>query len=612
MTESEIRAGEIALYREGVLQAVARDEAAGLSQNQASKRWGVSSATVGRWKKLYASGGRDALMPRWENSGRKPLAELDDTEKRIAQTLYLQTGSTTLALRKLAAHPECREETANVILTRRRSKHTVTPTLRAQVTMSPDVLEFYRSPKQARFSFLNPRDLSYIDATGERRQLMPGDLFERDDMSNNFLVWVPWPQGGDPCSDRYGVRIARGQLLVCMDVASQHIVSWTFLIRLLDSYRADDIWQWVGRDYLNIGQPRIGERWERGTWQSKKLRGDDAPIAPGHTDEKIRVGGLGALGVRMIVSQSPTTKTIERRFNFLQSCMADIPFQIGRERGQMERETKVWTACRLGHRDPRDYALPHSAATQAIEGAAAFCNHEPVEGTVYSGIPAEVWAQGIAAAPLVTTDPDRLHLFARDRRTITASKAHLMVRYTSPEGDRSAWHFHHPDLRRYEGRKFDLYFDRYQPAAGGTLVHADGHQAGQRLGHAELVEGCPQFALNVPGSIVSDPDGIRRRKAAAAAVRAEYRATDAHGLRWAHRTSSHDDGAGHRQEVAHQTVTPDSAQPRATRAEAPADAPPARRRSTTPTRAARRDADDDSALVARLEREAQLHGDIYL
>ncbi len=71
----------------------------------------------------------------------------------------------------------------------------------------------------------------------------------------------------------------------------------------------------------------------------------------------LRLGGMQGLGLRVIESQSPTTKIIENRFNFFQRACQTIRGQIGRKRGEMERENKIWTACRLGHRDPRDYFL---------------------------------------------------------------------------------------------------------------------------------------------------------------------------------------------------------------------------------------------------------------
>ncbi len=294
---------------------------------------GLSAATYSRWRRAYAAKGIKGLEPKYGNCGRKPLAKLDELEEITAKRLYLQTGSVTLALRTLASSEVCSESTAAAILKKRSSKHRIPDTLRHAVNPSAAVVAYHKSPKRCRTNFfINPRTLTYLTPGGEV-PLRVGDLSERDDMSNNFLCWVEWPWGGDPCSDRYGVRIARGQNLLQIDVRSLFFQSFCFLVRLRDSYRADDIWQWVGNSYRDHFVPAIGERWERGIWASNKLRG--VPIEPGHTPNEERLGGITALGRRVIESQSPTTKIIENRFNFFQSVSSTIPGQIGRSRGEM-------------------------------------------------------------------------------------------------------------------------------------------------------------------------------------------------------------------------------------------------------------------------------------
>jgi len=540
---------EVALYREGLLNHVARLMAAGnLSLNEACRQAGVSAATMSRWRRDYAAAGIVGLRPDWSNCGRKKSAELSDPEVEIAQRLYLQTGSQITALRMLASLPECSQETSDAIMKQRSSKHAVPRSIRDQVRLSHDVATYHASPKRTRIeTFICPRTLTYLDALGAQKQLTPGDLFERDDMSNNFLCWVPWPYGGDPCSDKYGVRVARGQNLLAIDVASLFFFSFNFLIRLRDSYRADDIWEWIGRTYADVGKPRIGERWERGTWQARKLRGDDALIEAGHTDDKIRLGGMASLGLKVIISQSPTTKIIENRFNFLQRVMSTIPGQIGRTRGGMERETKIWMQCQRGERDPREYFLSAEENTQRIEQSLTYCNNEPVEGAIYNGVPAQIWYEAVAARPLERLNPESSWLFARDKRTVQADRSHIMIRYTNPQGDRSAWWFHHPELREFQGLKIHVYFDEYTPSAGAVLVVAEGRRAGRILSGAQLVEGCPQFSL-APGSIMTDREAVERKKRHMNAVRSEYRATGADDFRWA-RGSRVDDGAGTRIEV---------------------------------------------------------------
>jgi Helix-turn-helix domain len=541
-----------ALRRQSLLEAAAALIAAGRSQNAAAAELGVSSANLTRWRGRFAADGLAGLADQRESRcGRRPLAVLNEAEELLAKRYFVKMESKTSALRALAASPDCRPEIADAINKRRASKHTLTRALRDQISLPAQVIAYHKSPKNVRVNcFINPRSMTYLDALGAERQILPGDLFERDDMSNNFLCYVPWPWGGDPCSDKYGVRVARGQNLLMIDVRSLFFTSFNFLIRLRDSYRADDIWQWVSQTYRDIGLPRIGERWERGTWASRRLRGDsEVPIEAGHTDELARLGGMGALGLRVIESQSPTTKIIENRFNFFQRRCALIPtLQIGRNRGEMERETRLWMRMRSGHVDPRDYCLSFEQCSDEIEKALHDVNSEPVEGLCYQGIPAQVWSEGIAANPLARLAPEQGWLFSRDKREITARKGHVLLRYTTPEGHRAGWWFHHPEMYAAEGLKCSVYFDHYAPGEGATIVLAEGRKAGTVLGQAELVQGIPQFALGFQtGDDTAAADrllgALERKKEFLDAVRSEYRALGIGGRRLA-RTVRVDDGAG--------------------------------------------------------------------
>jgi hypothetical protein len=535
-----------ATQREDILIRVAQGESLGSV--------GISAGTYSRWRREYAAKGKAGLKTKWTNCGRKPLAKLDDIEEAVVQKLYVTTGSVTLALRSLAHSPTCSQVTADAILKRRRSKHTITRTLRCQVKdVSPAVHAYHCGARAAARMFINPRTLAYLDPLGKERKLQAGDLSERDDMSNNFIGWIDWPFGGDPCSDRYGVRVFRGQNLLQLDVASLFFQSFCFLVRLRDSYRADDIWQWVGQSYRDIFKPAIGERWERGIWKANQLRG--TPIAPGHTAQETRLGGLQALGLQVIESQSPTTKIIENRFRYFQRVCATIPGQIGASRGVMERESKLWTECREGRRDPRDHFLSFEQLSDEIENKLHFVNAEQVEGTLYHGIPAEIYRAGLAQRAERGDAPQRLtaeetYLFSRDLRKATASKAHAMVRYVNPDGRRKAWWFHHPELFREEGQQLAVYFDLQNAGLGATVVPVRARKPSEEkvpTYACELVEGMPQFALGLDldggRGAQAMVDGLERRKAFDQAVRAEYRALGFTGRRLA-RSAAVRDGAG--------------------------------------------------------------------
>jgi hypothetical protein len=512
-----------ALRREGILRASA-----------AGERVDVSAATLSRWRRAYAASGLKGLEPDYSKCGRKPLAVLDEWEQTTAKRLYVQTGSVTTALRLLANSESCSEQAASAILKKRTSKHTLTRSLRSQVEVPKAVVAYAKSPKNARTNFfICPRTLTYRDALNRERPLLVGDLSERDDMSNNFIGWVEWPWGGDPCSNRYGVRIARGQCLLQIDVRSLFFQSFCYL----------------GQSYRDHFVPTIGERWERGIWASNKLRG--VAIEPGHTTNAARLGGLASLGRRVIESQSPTTKIIENRFNFFQTVSSTIPGQIGRSRGEMERENKLWTECRAGRRDPREHFLSFAELGDQIEKKLHYVNAEPVEGLLYQGIPAEIYARGVAERrdELVPLAPEQGYIFSRTQRDALATKGTALVRYTRPDGTRGGWWFGHQDLYRWEGESLAVYFDDENPAAGATVVPKRvGLRDAQPL-HCALIDGCPQFTLSRAELDPAMREALDRRKGSVDAVRSEYRALG-FGQRLA-RVSSVRDGEGRSAEVTH-------------------------------------------------------------
>ncbi len=496
------------------------------------KAWGLWTASGGDIEKL-----RDG---RSERSGRNP--EVVPTPEEIAKirALVVEAESVTFAARYFAkTSPDCSPELAEAILRSRSSKHKLPQTLRAAFGVAPVIIAQHKSPKNARLiHFTQPRDGTFIDKSNNRPNIRPGDLFERDDMSINCLFWVPWPWGGDPCSDRFGVRICRGQLLVGLDVGSQRFTSFHLVARPQDSYRADDIFQWVGHDYETIGKPRIGERLERGIWEAKKINGVIRPdFDPNsHTALEKRIGGLAALGVARITSCRPSGKCIESRFNILQRAMAFIRGQIGRKRGEFERETSLWMKCKAGTRDPREYFHNFSEMLELIEEALRYCNGEPIEGTKFHGVPDELWFNSIAEAPLQTVPPEKLWVFARDLSEITIRKSYVCIRKRAEDRRQVAWWFTSPELWRHEGKRVRVFYDSFAPEAGATIVD----YADNLIARADFVEGCPQFSLSADAR---DEASSERYKAYKNAVVSEMRTIDLDPAK-RRRMSKISDGAG--------------------------------------------------------------------
>jgi diguanylate cyclase (GGDEF)-like protein len=71
----------------------------------------------------------------------------------------------------------------------------------------------------------------------------------------NFCVVVPWPWGGDKCSDKFGVRVGRFQFLPAIEDASDKCVGLSYVIRARDSYRAEDVVARLGGEEFVLLMP---------------------------------------------------------------------------------------------------------------------------------------------------------------------------------------------------------------------------------------------------------------------------------------------------------------------------------------------------------------------
>jgi hypothetical protein len=603
-----------ALEREAILARIAALMEKGSTLRQACVIVGEKESNVYRWRGYYAAGGLEGLRVDYTACGRPPaIPALNEWELTKARGFYVQTSSKKLSLEMLAALPGCRQEVADFINKRRRSD-SMPRSLMDQLDVSEAAKALHKGPKAARKFVTTHRTLTYLDALGHEQPLLVGDLSERDDMSNNYVGWIDWPQGGDPCSDRFGVRPFRGQFLVQIDVRSLFPQSFCFVVRNRDSYRADDIWQWVGQSYRDIFKPALGERWERGIWKSNLLRG--TPIAAGHTSNAERFGGMSALGLRIFEAQTPASKIIENRFRLFQRLCTNIPGQIGAKRGEMERETKLWMECQQGRRDPRNHFLSYAALCDEGEKRLVALAHREVRGTIYNGVPAEIYERGLKERgdQLRRLTPEETYLFSRDRAQATIAKGEAFVRYVRPDRTRGAWVFRHPGFLREEGNRMAVYFDRENAGLGATMVpmrERKFHEEQLPIYSADLTEGIPTFAIGL------DPEGGRAsqamvdelewRKACEKAVRSEYRALGI-GARRIARVTQARDGAGGSATVEDFSSNQGGPGPRSTTENDISSSITHRRGqrrnlgATTPARTAQ-PLSSDPAYMARLERE---------
>ena len=92
---------------------------------------------------------------------------------------------------------------------------------------APAEVARYRDPKAGQNDGIYTPGWLRMATDGSRR-LLPGERQVWDDASVNVGVVVPWTRGGDACSDKFGVRVARFQLLLGIDCATDFVCGYGY------------------------------------------------------------------------------------------------------------------------------------------------------------------------------------------------------------------------------------------------------------------------------------------------------------------------------------------------------------------------------------------------
>jgi hypothetical protein len=366
---------------------------------------------------------------------------------------------------------------------------------------------------------LQIRDDTYVDATGQRRQLLPGDLWEADDMTLNQPWYYDWPFGGDPCSEKYGVRVGRGQLLAFRDVMSGRWVSCVLIARVRDSYRAEDIWSWFHHTFTSVGMPRVGLRLERGIWRNKSI--DGVPLwTPADEAEKAeRFGGLAALGVGLTRAFGSKGKGgIEGGFNTYQTSMAALLGPgVGRKRGEFRNQTRWLGEAQAGRLDPRTVKewLPMDQMLGKVAQGMAHRNAQPVRGRIVKGVPDKLWAAHVNDAnPLPKLPSDKEWLFLPVHTEVRVHKGVLWATH-----DRCPFLFEAAPFAPVlsEGFRVKLAFDPLDPERGAWLHNAEptpknveNWPLGHFIGVAPFQLRCPQADFS--NGLFADQDGYNEMR----------------------------------------------------------------------------------------------------
>lgn len=492
------------------------------NRNEAAAHMGESRSSLDRYLAAYQAGGDDALLP-GRSSGRKRKFELLPKElealtKNVLTTNRTRTsGSKPEAIRMAARQGELRPELVEELQERDRHGRMLTDSLADQLKIAAPYVKHYRSPKDANLDYLNsPGTMMWTTDpdTGEDRFIKAGDILEADDATINFPVCIPWELGGDPCSERWGVKVARFQWLVAIDAATRFVPGFSYTARPRDSYRAEDITAFYHRLFRQHGMwSRI--RNERGSWEARQV-----------------LDMVQGLEIQRITAWSPHQKPfIEGLFNLMWTKLSDVPGQVGRYRGETEKENKTLTSCRRGATDPREHFPMIADALQALSRVVAERNRQPVHSREYgSWVPEERWlsqhAEARQSGRLIELPSASDWMFAPVRRewkvkgnTIGGS-VQIMQGYSLRFDFAAEW------LIKHTGETLKVYFD---PTAPGNQCKATLVRRGEVLGKAIQVNKVARYARRVIGWGEDLDMGLDQRKKGASALRRETRIIGAGG-----------------------------------------------------------------------------------
>jgi hypothetical protein len=415
-----------------------------------------------------------------------------------------EAGSYSLAL-QLAAQNPIAPEAFRRWVAGRKDRYSIPPSIRQWIDVPAAVQRHHRNPTEAGLRGVYcPDSLRINHRTGER--LHAGERFSADDGSVNFVVMVPWPTGGCPCSDRFGVKVGRFQLLVMHDDATGYVPHFSWIARASQSYRAEDIAAFLHAPLAQLGCWESALL-EQGSWNSH------------------RVAELLALaGIERDTAYEPQQKLVEGWWNRAWTRLSNLPGQIGRYRGEEEAAAALVEKYRRGSADPRAELMYLADAATAVARVVAELNVTRIEaGPLFgSWVPAERWQLDLAAKPLKRLRAEAEPLTRPERRELKVRRWMVHCEAVNQLGEKNKYEFFDEALIAHEGKQVIAYFDPWEDPCTAAIYTADGRT--QIAERATCLSRTPALIRN--GDTYSvDWDGgqLERARAAKAQARAAVR-----------------------------------------------------------------------------------------
>lgn len=477
----------------------------GMSQNKAARLCGVTGAQVLKWRRLFKSGGLAALRGNYQNCGRKPSYCPTPQEIQGLREYVLKTDPTLglrcnkiLAAQLFAQDARCSEELRAILESLGTERKALPLAISRVMQVRKSDKDLIRGKKRnALEGIFTPRDLTWF-CDGKERTLLPGDIWESDDMSINGMFYVPWSSESDPCAKKFGVRVFRAQLLPFLDVATGGFVAYSLILRESDAYKAEDIRWALNHLFKNVGVPKI-LRFEHGSWCS-------------HAVEAIEKD----LNVcRIVHAKTAKGKIIEGRFNQLQRILALNEVHLGRHAGEFEEANSDWMAYRQGRRDPRKELPSLAEQTERLDAAFNFLNSKPINGENYNSINSKKiynlpnWIPQQLSDKFYLDNPRPRKPDFKERLAILPLRRevkirHGMVKVTVSDFE-GVYYFHHEKFAELgDGWQVAVCFDPADPDEGAGIISlmptddARNHlriRKGEFICKAENVERVPQVVI---------------------------------------------------------------------------------------------------------------------
>lgn len=373
--------------------------------------------------------------------GRPPVVDLTAADLEQIRAFYLPTnrtkveGSIRLAWVRFC---ESRQDLSHLV-----SNHVPTTTIPTAVVEACRRAKAHVGAHRGG-ARRNRHESAFVPGTMRRhwemnRRLWAGEQVSVDDATRNIPIWIPWPWGGCPCSDKFGVRLGRWQTLIVHDDASSFVPFVSSVFRWQQSYRATDAASCIYRAEREIA---CFDRWviEGGVWQAKRT--------------------LEILGGRFYSAKGrPNQKLVENFIGRLWNIMAGELGDVGRYQAEMATESKLYVDARQGRVDPRNHFLSLSQGQAALYRGIQYLNERRLESKEYGKwIPQERWEADLKESPREARAESDF-LIMPVAKVLTVSNDMVSTTEDGPHGMPMVWRFTAPWLAEFRGRRVCLYFD---------------------------------------------------------------------------------------------------------------------------------------------------------